>query len=134
MYCPATPFEARCAVTKPSIFPLSQDWCCGPQLWLVDGSVALRETLRREAAARYGELGLGEIVELPQDEAGHVYHMYCVRSTERDRLNTLIDRFSTAGPEGCTRTPHCFFGDLTPDEWAIGMYKHLDHHLRQFNS
>jgi len=42
--------------------------------------------LRREAASRYAELGLGEIVELPADEPGHVYHMYCVRSTERDRL------------------------------------------------
>ncbi len=41
---------------------------------------------RREAAARYAELGLGDVVELPQDERGHVYHMYCVRTQERDRL------------------------------------------------
>jgi dTDP-4-amino-4,6-dideoxygalactose transaminase len=41
---------------------------------------------RREAAARYAELGLGEVVELPADEPGHVYHVYCVRSPERDRL------------------------------------------------
>jgi dTDP-4-amino-4,6-dideoxygalactose transaminase len=41
---------------------------------------------RREAAARYAELGLGELVELPADEPGHVYHVYCVRSPERDRL------------------------------------------------
>jgi hypothetical protein len=26
------------AVTKPSIFPLSQESCCGSQLWLVEGS------------------------------------------------------------------------------------------------
>jgi dTDP-4-amino-4,6-dideoxygalactose transaminase len=42
--------------------------------------------LRREAAARYEELGLGELCELPLDESGHVYHMYVVRSPERDRL------------------------------------------------
>ena len=41
---------------------------------------------RREAAARYAELGLGEVVELPVDEPGHVYHMYVVRSPERDRV------------------------------------------------
>jgi dTDP-4-amino-4,6-dideoxygalactose transaminase len=41
---------------------------------------------RRDAAARYEELGLGEICELPTDETGHVYHMYVVRSGERDRL------------------------------------------------
>jgi dTDP-4-amino-4,6-dideoxygalactose transaminase len=41
---------------------------------------------RREAAGRYEELGLGEIAELPRDEAGHVYHMYCIRTSERGRL------------------------------------------------
>jgi dTDP-4-amino-4,6-dideoxygalactose transaminase len=42
-------------------------------------------TQRREAAARYSEL-LDGLVDTPVDEAGHVYHMYCVRSPERDRL------------------------------------------------
>jgi len=51
---------------------------------------------------------------------------------ERERLRGLIDRFAAAGPEGCTMHPHSFFGRLTPDEWAVLMYKHLDHHLRQF--
>jgi hypothetical protein len=51
---------------------------------------------------------------------------------ERKRLSALIDRFAGAGPGGCTTHPHSFFGRLTPEEWAILMYKHLDHHLRQF--
>jgi dTDP-4-amino-4,6-dideoxygalactose transaminase len=41
---------------------------------------------RRDAAARYRELGLGELCEVPADEPGHVYHMYVVRSPERDRF------------------------------------------------
>jgi dTDP-4-amino-4,6-dideoxygalactose transaminase len=45
---------------------------------------------RREAAARYAELGLGELVELPPDDPGHVYHMYCVRSAERERLAAAL--------------------------------------------
>jgi dTDP-4-amino-4,6-dideoxygalactose transaminase len=45
---------------------------------------------RREAAARYAELGLGELCELPADEPGHVYHMYVVRSPERDRLAAAL--------------------------------------------
>jgi Protein of unknown function (DUF1569) len=52
--------------------------------------------------------------------------------TERERLRGLIDRFAATGAEGCTTHPHSFFGRLTPDEWATLMYKHLDHHLRQF--
>ena len=41
---------------------------------------------RRDAAARYAELGLGEVCELPVDDPGHVYHVYCVRTRERDRV------------------------------------------------
>ena len=52
--------------------------------------------------------------------------------TERERLLGLIDRFVAAGPAGCTTHPHSFFGRMTPQEWAILTYKHLDHHLRQF--
>jgi hypothetical protein len=51
---------------------------------------------------------------------------------EQDRLRGLIERFAAGGPAVCTKHPHSFFGRLTPEEWAILMYKHLDHHLRQF--
>jgi dTDP-4-amino-4,6-dideoxygalactose transaminase len=44
---------------------------------------------RRAAAARYTEL-LADVVETPADEDGHVYHMYCVRSPERDRLAAAL--------------------------------------------
>ncbi len=47
---------------------------------------------RREAAARYAELGLGELVELPQDEAGHIYHLFVCRSPERDRIRAALVR------------------------------------------
>jgi hypothetical protein len=51
---------------------------------------------------------------------------------ERDRLLGLIDRFTAGGAAVCTTKPHSFFGKLTPEQWAILMYKHLDHHFRQF--
>jgi dTDP-4-amino-4,6-dideoxygalactose transaminase len=47
---------------------------------------------RRQAAARYAELGLGEVCELPNDEPGHVYHMYVVRTPERERLTAALDQ------------------------------------------
>ncbi len=51
---------------------------------------------------------------------------------ERDRLLQLIDRFAGGGTQKCTQNPHSFFGRMTPAQWAVLMYKHLDHHLRQF--
>jgi hypothetical protein len=53
-------------------------------------------------------------------------------AAEQQRLLDWVDRFSRGGPEECTTYPHIFFGKMTPDEWAIMGYKHLDHHLRQF--
>jgi hypothetical protein len=52
---------------------------------------------------------------------------------EQRRLIDWVDRFSAGGPEQCTTHPHCFFGPMTPVEWAILGYRHLDHHLRQFS-
>ena len=53
---------------------------------------------------------------------------------ERTRLHNLIDRFTATGPTNCTTHPHAFFGPLTPEQWSILTYKHLDHHLRQFGA
>lgn len=53
---------------------------------------------------------------------------------ERERLIALLDRVAAAGPAGCTTHPHSFFGRLTGQEWGVLMYKHLDHHLRQFGA
>ncbi|HXY85831.1 MAG TPA: DegT/DnrJ/EryC1/StrS family aminotransferase [Gaiellaceae bacterium] len=46
--------------------------------------------LRREAAARYAALGLGEVCELPADEPGHVYHLFVCRSPDRDRIRAAL--------------------------------------------
>ena len=52
----------------------------------LDGWVAQR----REAAARYAELGLGAACDLPEDETGHVYHLFVCRSPERDRIRAAL--------------------------------------------
>jgi len=51
---------------------------------------------------------------------------------ERTRLATLIDRFIRRGPEAAAQETHAFFGRLSGDQWGRLMFKHLDHHLRQF--
>jgi hypothetical protein len=56
----------------------------------------------------------------------------CEFKTERSRLIAAIESFASQGPAGCCRHPHPFFGPLNPEQWAILMYKHIDHHLRQF--
>jgi dTDP-4-amino-4,6-dideoxygalactose transaminase len=45
---------------------------------------------RREGAARYAALGLGDAVELPADEPGHVYHMYVVRTPDRAAIQDAL--------------------------------------------
>jgi dTDP-3-amino-3,4,6-trideoxy-alpha-D-glucose transaminase len=52
----------------------------------LDGWVALR----REAALRYADLGLGAACDLPEDEPGHAYHLFVSRSPERDRIRAAL--------------------------------------------
>jgi hypothetical protein len=51
---------------------------------------------------------------------------------ERDRLVELIHRFTQRGEAAAGTQTHPFFGKMTGNEWGELMYKHLDHHLRQF--
>ena len=53
---------------------------------------------------------------------------------ERNKLSETVDRFASMGEACCSRHPHPFFGPLKPHQWAILMYKHLDHHLSQFGA
>jgi dTDP-4-amino-4,6-dideoxygalactose transaminase len=46
--------------------------------------------LRRDAAARYVELGVDDLCEPPEDDSGHVYHLFVCRSTERDRIRAAL--------------------------------------------
>lgn len=51
---------------------------------------------------------------------------------EEKKLIQLVDAFHQAGSDGITKYPHPFFGKFTPEQWGKSMYKHLDHHLKQF--
>jgi len=53
-------------------------------------------------------------------------------STERQKLVDLIGRFVARGPAAAATQTHAFFGAMTGEEWGETMYKHIDHHLRQF--
>ena len=53
-------------------------------------------------------------------------------AAEQQRLLEWVESFSSGGTEQCRAHAHTFFGYMTPIEWAVLGYKHLDHHLRQF--
>ncbi|MFI5198339.1 MAG: DUF1569 domain-containing protein, partial [Thermoanaerobaculia bacterium] len=51
---------------------------------------------------------------------------------EKARLLAIATRFASSGPAAVNGRIHSFFGVMTGDEWGVLMWKHLDHHLRQF--
>jgi hypothetical protein len=53
---------------------------------------------------------------------------------EQEQLKVKVRQFYEGAEGKCTRHPHPFFGALPPQDWSRGMYKHLDHHLRQFGA
>ena len=48
-----------------------------------------------------------------------------------DELTALVDRFATRDRVG-TWPDHGAFGRMTGDQWGVLMYRHTDHHFRQF--
>jgi dTDP-4-amino-4,6-dideoxygalactose transaminase len=61
---------------------------------------------RREAAARYAELGLGDAVEVPGDEPGHVYHVFAVRTPHRAAIATALRKAGIASASYYTTPLH----------------------------
>ena len=52
---------------------------------------------------------------------------------EKQELSAMINQFYNAGPQNVGKFPHPMFGSFTSEQWGKSMYKHLDHHLKQFN-
>ena len=53
-------------------------------------------------------------------------------SQEQARLVDRLGRFCERGPSASDGQVHSFFGKLSGQQWGRLVYKHLDHHLRQF--
>lgn len=91
-------------------------------LWYIFGWIAKRSTFKNE---HFGKNlpSIPEVITISK-------HFDC--EDEKKRLIIVIHEFSTIEPKKIENNVHAFFGALTAEEWGILMYKHLDHHLRQF--
>jgi len=45
---------------------------------------------------------------------------------------SLINTINLFTEQTMVDEPHPFFGKLTKEQWSVGTWKHLDHHLQQF--
>lgn len=52
---------------------------------------------------------------------------------EKTGLTALVSRFHQSNPAAIEKIIHPVFGKYTAEQWGKAMYKHLDHHLRQFS-
>ncbi|MBK6936499.1 MAG: DUF1569 domain-containing protein [Chitinophagaceae bacterium] len=53
---------------------------------------------------------------------------------EKKQLIELVTNFYKATPAGIGNKVHPFFGKMNAEQWGMGMWKHLDHHLQQFGA
>jgi len=107
---------------------------CTAALEMASGKfVAKRTLLGRILGPRFRHL-LTDEKPMPRNSptAKELRVSSCDFDRERQRLRECVRQFQRGGESHCTKHPHPFFGPLTPNEWSTGMYKHLDHHLRQF--
>ena len=52
---------------------------------------------------------------------------------DRQELFELLDRYRATPPERI-RAGHPVFGRMKPGDWDVLVWRHLDHHLRQFGA
>lgn len=52
--------------------------------------------------------------------------------SERQALIAYVEGIERLGPERLSNIPSLSLGKLSAGEWSNMLYKHLDHHLRQF--
>jgi hypothetical protein len=52
---------------------------------------------------------------------------------EKERLKNLVKTIQEMGAEKLENTPSLSLGKLRANEWNNLLYKHIDHHLKQFN-
>jgi hypothetical protein len=115
--------------------PQAMAHCSAAMEWAVGDSVAPRMFVGRILGPMFKSMVLKD--EKPMGRNAPTAKSLVVADErdlgkERERLCALIERFAVSGPQYCTKNPHTFFGRMTPEEWATLMYKHVDHHLRQF--
>ena len=51
---------------------------------------------------------------------------------ERQKILKQLKILWAKGQNGVHYIAHPFFGKLTGEQWGIGIWKHIDHHLKQF--
>jgi hypothetical protein len=107
---------------------------CSATLEMASGKfVAKRTLLGRIVGPRVRHV-LSDDSPFPRDRptAKELKVGVCDFTQEHKRLKERVRQFHEGGESQCTSHPHPFFGKITPLEWSTGMYKHLDHHLKQF--
>lgn len=75
---------------------------------------------------------VGEAPFSPNSPTDPAFRISDERDFEREKAG-LIELVKRYGEHGVvTRDPHPFFGPMSCAEWDRLLWKHLDHHLRQF--
>ena len=117
----------------------------GPAQMLAHCSVGLelamgRRTMKRMLLGRIlgGLVKRGALGEKPFRKGLPTAPDFVVRNerdfdAEKARLQGLVQAFQAGGAAVLTQAPHPFFGSMTPEQWDVLMWKHLDHHLSQFD-
>lgn len=75
----------------------------------------------------------------PYKEGTHTHPQYIQKGekdfeAEKARLLNSLDTFFNYDKEVLSEIKHPLFGTMTLEEKGWAMYKHIDHHLRQFNA
>jgi len=97
------------------------------------------ETLKNNSTPKWGQMNVSqmfahccEVLKNALGESTFIIGDKRKFDHEKQKLMNLIAQFHAIERRKLQNSVHPILGKFTPEQWAIGQYKHLDHHLRQF--
>jgi hypothetical protein len=125
--------DAKCVWGKMSVSQMMEH--AARALEMASGKVPLKQALIGKAIGWIFKSGfLGEKPLPKNSPTAPTFRIEVEPDFEetRSRLKGLIREFHEQGEAGTDGNVHGFFGRLSGKQWGETQYKHVDHHLRQF--
>lgn len=103
----------------------------------VEVGTGLLELRRTAMGFVFGRMALKQLINKPigrniPTDKNFIIPASVEFETEKQKLIAMYAELPEKGHAHITNTKHPFFGEMTKEEWDTLLYKHLDHHLKQF--
>ncbi len=106
---------------------------CTASMKVPVGDLAIKKTWVRFIGRMFKDMAVNDTPFKKNSPTAAEFQIRDPRDFDVEKKN-FLSAFTkiSAGPSTVVCFEHSFFGPFTPDDWGRLLYKHTDHHFRQF--